>query len=67
LRWISPPMKTRPRPCLACDRTGWLRRQIPHPYTAEHMPVTVTRACPFCAGQGDVSPKEPHANPNSRS
>jgi hypothetical protein len=35
--------------CPHCE-FGFLRRQVPHPYTREHLPVTVTRICPHCHG-----------------
>ncbi len=41
--------------CPTCDGIGWLRRQVPHPGTVEHKPVTVTRICPECNGTGKAT------------
>ena len=40
--------------CSPCSGIGWLRREVPHPYTAEHKPVTVARICDKCHGTGHV-------------
>ena len=38
--------------CSKCDGIGLVAREVPHPYTREHGPVTVTKACPDCGGWG---------------
>ncbi len=40
--------------CEACQGTGWRIRTVPHPYTKEHKPVTLTKECVFCHGKGYV-------------
>ena len=40
--------------CLACEGTGWRRRQVPNPIIPGKM-VTVTKVCSVCQGTGHVN------------
>lgn len=40
--------------CLACEGTGWRRRQVPNPIIPGHQ-VTETKVCPTCKGRGHVN------------